>query len=32
MAQNVVPVTLLLDAHGTITQRFDRALTAEDLR
>ena len=29
---NVVPVTLLVDAHGTITERFDRALTAEDLR
>jgi len=28
---NVVPVTLLVDPRGTITQRYDRALTAEDL-
>ncbi len=28
---NVVPVTLFVDAHGTVVQRYDRALTAEDL-
>jgi thiol-disulfide isomerase/thioredoxin len=29
---NVVPVTLVVDGRGTITQRFDRALTPEDLQ
>jgi thiol-disulfide isomerase/thioredoxin len=28
---NVVPVTLVVDSGGTITRRFDRAITAEDL-
>jgi thiol-disulfide isomerase/thioredoxin len=28
---NVVPVTLVVDSGGSITRRFDRAITAEDL-